>query len=98
MLDLQTRIATLKRPTLLARAARFGVDNYRRSVHLRRILQTEVLPRHGDALMQLFDIEAAMNAARQERAASYRPSHHVEVLIALMGEAQLLRATSPLPV
>jgi len=35
MLDLQTRLATLERPHLLARAARFGVDDYKRDTHLR---------------------------------------------------------------
>jgi hypothetical protein len=95
MLDLHTRIATLKRPTLLARAARFGVDDYRRTIHLRRILQTDALPRHGQAIMQLLDIEVAMNDLRIDQAASYRPARHVEVLIAIMGEAHLMRATAP---
>lgn len=95
MLDLFTRISTLKRPTLLARAARFGVDDYRRSVHLRRILQSETLPRHGPAILQLLDIEAQMNDRRTHDSAGYRPAHHVEVLIAILGEAQLMRATGP---
>lgn len=93
MLDLQTRIATLKRPSLLARAARFGVDEYRRDVHLRRILGTERLPRHADALMQLLDREAELDAMRKTRAGDYRPARHVELLIAILGEAQLMRAT-----
>ncbi len=95
MLDLHTRIATLKRPPLLARAARFGVDEYRRQVHLRRILRSETLPRHGHAIMQLMDIESEMNDLRRDRSANYRPAHHVEVLIAILGEAQLMRATAP---
>jgi hypothetical protein len=94
MLDLHTRIATLKRPALLARAARFGVDDYRRDVHLRRILGRENLPRSGPALMQLLDVEVDMEAQRKEHAASYRPARHVEVLIAILGEAHLLRATA----
>ncbi|EBA10991.1 DUF6477 family protein [Roseobacter sp. CCS2] len=95
MLDLHTRIATLQRPTLLARAARFGVDDYRRHVHLRRILHSDALPRHGKAIMQLLDIEAEMNGLRLDDAAHYRPARHVEVLIAILGEAQLMRATAP---
>ena len=95
MLDLFTRIATLKRPPLLARAARFGVDDYRRNSHLRRILQSDTLPRHGPAIIRLLDIEAEMNDLRLSNSASYRPAHHVEVLIAILGEAQLMRATSP---
>ncbi len=95
MLDLHTRIATLKRPSLLARAARFGVDDYRRHVHLRRIFHSDTLPKHGKALVQLLDIEAEMDGLRRDRSAAYRPAHHVEVLIALLGEAQLMRATAP---
>lgn len=95
MLDLHSRIATLKRPPLLARAARFGVDDYRRGVHLRRVLQSDVLPRHGKAITQLLDIEAEMDALRRDQSAAYRPARHVEVLIAILGEAQLMRATAP---
>jgi len=94
MLDLQTRIAQLKRPQLLARAARFGVDDYRRCVHLCRILGSERLPKHGDALMQLLDREADLDALRRAKAGEYRPAQHVEVLIAILGEAQLMRATA----
>jgi hypothetical protein len=94
MLDLQTRIATLERPSLLARAARFGVDEYRRNVHLRRILGCERLPKHGAALMQLLDREAELDGWRTAKSGDYRPSQHVEVLIAILGEAQLMRATA----
>ena len=94
MLDLHTRIATLQRPKLLARAARLGLDEYRREVHLRRILQCERLPRHGAALMQLLDLEAELNALRLAKTGDYRPSRHVEILIAILGEAQLMRATA----
>ena len=95
MLDITTRIATLTRPSLLARAARFGVDDYRRNVHLGRILQSDTLPRHGQALVQLLEKEAEMNDARERDAASYRTALHVNVLIAILGEAYLMRATGP---
>jgi hypothetical protein len=95
MLDLQTRIRSLVRPTLLARAARFGVDDYRREVHLRRILGCEHLPRHGAALIQLLDREAEKDAQRTAKSGEYRPSHHVELLIAILGEARIMRATAP---
>ena len=94
MLDLQTRIATLTRPSLLARAARFGIDDYRRDTHLRRILGCERLPRSASALMQLLDIEAEVDAMRTAKSGDYRPARHVEILIAILGEAQLMRATS----
>ncbi|MFQ1702222.1 DUF6477 family protein [Loktanella agnita] len=94
MLDIYARIRNLKRPNLLARAARFGVDDYRRDIHLRRILKLETLPRNAEALINLLDIETEMDAARVNRSGSYSPSKHVEVLIAIAGETRLMRATS----
>jgi hypothetical protein len=81
-IDLQTRIAQLKRPQLLVRAARFGVDDYRRCIHLRRIL------------MQLLDREAELDALRLAKAGEYRPAQHVDVLNEALGEAQSMRATA----
>ena len=37
--------------------------------------------------MQLIDIEAGLEADRTDRAAHYRAARHVDVLIAMMGEA-----------
>lgn len=95
MHDLPTRIATLKRPHLLARAARFGVDDYRRDIHLQRILQTAPLPRSADALMRLLDLEEEAERSRKSGDGNYRVAAHVELLIAISGEARLLRATRP---
>lgn len=94
MLDLQTRIATLERPQLLARTARFGADDYRRDTHLRRILGCERLPKHGPAVVQLLDREAEMDQLRTSKSGDYRPARQVEVLIAILGEARLMRATA----
>ena len=94
MLDIHTRLAALKRPKLLARAARFGVDDYRRSLHLAKILQSDDLPRYAQAIMQLFDIENEMNTARQEGSGNYSYARHVDVLIAIAGEAKLMQATT----
>ncbi len=94
MLDLQTLVSTLKRPGLLVRAARFGLDDYRRDVHLRRILKTEPLPRTGAALMRLMDKEAELNDMRRAKSAEYNPTLHISVLTAIMGEARILQATS----
>lgn len=94
MLDIETRLNTLKRPALLARAARFGADDYRRETHLPRLIEQETLPRPAAALMMLFSREAEMETWRKENAGLYRPARHVELLIAIMGEAQLMRATA----
>ena len=95
MLDIQTRLATLKRPSLLTRAAQFGVDDYRREVHLRGLLNTDTMPRPAAAIMALLDCEAQMEAWRKEGSGHYRPARHVEVLIAILGETRLMRATAP---
>uniref|UniRef100_UPI004048B7B7 DUF6477 family protein n=1 Tax=Yoonia sp. TaxID=2212373 RepID=UPI004048B7B7 len=94
MLDISARIAQLRRPSLLIKAARFGLDDYVRTMHLRRILKTETIPRPAPAVMQLLDIESALNTARIEKQATYSVARHVDVMIALMAEAQILRATS----
>lgn len=84
----------MRRPSLLIKAARFGLDDYVRTMHLRRILKTETIPRPAPAVMQLLDIESALNTARIEKQATYSVARHVDVMIALMAEAQILRATS----
>ena len=93
MIDLLSMLTHLCRPTLLIRAARHGVDAYQRKVHLRRILGGVPLPGNGEALMQLMDVEAEMNRQRLDDGAGYSCAHHVEVLVAIMGEARILRAS-----
>lgn len=95
MLDIESRLKRLRRPALLARAARFGLDDYRREVHLPRLLDQETPPRPAAALMALFSAEAEMEDCRKHNAAHYRPSRHVALLIAIMGEARILRASYP---
>lgn len=97
MLDIKTRLNTLKRPRLLVRAVRFGADDYRRDVHLKRLLHCEQLPRPADAVMQLLDLEAEANALREAKSGNYTIARHIEILIALSGEAQLMQDTRPLP-
>lgn len=92
MQDLLGMIAGLNRPRLLVRAARFGVDDYNRSSQLPRLLGAVNLPRNGEAIVRLIDIEADLNDRRVGVAADYSIARHVAVLIALMGEARLLRA------
>lgn len=94
MLDISARIAQLRRPRILINAARFGLDDYVRDQHLRRILRTDSIPRPAPAVMQLLDIEGMMNTARIEKQATYSVACHVDVMIALMAEAQILRATT----
>lgn len=92
MLDIQSLLRQLKRPKLLVRAARFGIDEYRRERDLRRLLKSEDLPRPGQALVALMDIEAGINDMRLSNDAAYSISDQIDTLTAIMAEAQLHQA------
>ena len=94
MLDLATLVHNLKRPGLLVRAARFGLDEYRRDTMLKRLLKTDQLPHTGPALMRLLELERAANDARLEKSAEYSVTRHIQLLTAIMGEARLLEANA----
>ena len=95
MTDLARRLSALRRPRLLIRAARFGLAEYDRSRDLRRLLRVPVAPGPLRALAILIDEEARLDGARQAGDPAYRPGRHVEMLIALMGEARLLPRPQP---
>ncbi len=97
MQDLLTTLSTLRRPRSLIRAARLGVHEYNRNRHLQRILGYGSIPRPAEALMRLMEQERALNDQRRENDACYSLVRHLDLLIAMMGEAQLLKAnrTSP---
>ncbi|WP_147105585.1 DUF6477 family protein [Tateyamaria sp. syn59] len=92
MQDILTMLSALRRPRLLMRAARIGAEDYRRSAHLPRLLGYGQLPRHGAALMRLMEIEGDLNAQRISDDSSYSLLRHIDVLIAIVGEARILRA------
>jgi len=98
MQDLQSMLNTLHRPRLLIRAARAGATEYNRSRHLQRLLGYGAIPRTAPALMRLMELERGLNEQRKDDDAGYSLSRHLDVLIAIMGEAQLLRAMRPTPV
>lgn len=95
MFSILHRLDTLRRPQLLIRAARIGADDYRREVHLPRILGHGPLPRHASALEQLMEKEEAMDRGRRDHAPDYAMVAHVEVMIAMIAEARVLRAAQP---
>jgi len=95
MQDVLSMLNTLHRPRLLIRAARAGAQDYSRNRHLQRLLGYGALPRSAVALMQLIELERGMNDQRKADDAGYSLTRHLDILIAMMGEAQLLRATSP---
>ena len=97
MQDIHSLLAALHRPRLLMRAARIGAADYRRAGHLPRLLGYGILPRHGAALMHLVEIEAELEDQRAASDACYNLIRHVDVLIAIVGEARALRALAPDP-
>lgn len=94
MKDILSTLNDLRRPRLLIRAARIGTEDYARDKHLVRVLGYGPLPRPGAALMRLIEIEQGLNELRRASDAAYSISRHVEVLVAVMGEARLLRDIS----
>jgi hypothetical protein len=97
----------LQRPRLLMRAARIGLQDYRRDRDLRRILpltqfsalksaSAEValvmMAQQGAALLEwLTEEEAKLESARRAATAGYSPLRHIEVMIALLAELRLTR-------
>lgn len=94
MMDLLSFLHTLQRPRLLIRAARYGISEYRRDIHLARILGRTRLPRSAAALAELINLEMEVDDLRRQRAAEYSPARHVELLIAVMAEAKFLQTPS----
>src|SRR6056297_266486 len=94
MSDILTRLDRLHRPQLLVEAARSGLRHYVRETHLARALGRAL--RSGaiapaPALSELLDIEEELDHQRRARDATYSYLRHVEVLIALMAEARIVR-------
>ena len=83
-------LATLRRPRLLITAARFGLADYDRGRDLKRLLQAGPTPTPAKAVARLIDEEAHLEDSRRSGSATYSIARHIEVLVALMGEAQLL--------
>ncbi len=91
-----TMISTLRRPRLLTRAAKLGAQDYDRDRHLQRILGYGATPGTGTALIRLIELEKEVNALRQEDNAAYSLVRHLDLMIALIGEARLYQASRAL--
>ena len=95
MTDILKTINSLRRPSLLVRAARIGLEDYSRDRDLKRVLKTARLPGPGRAAVPLLEEESQLEERRKDPGAGYSVARHVEVLIALMAEARLLRPAQP---
>lgn len=97
MQDLLTMLSTLRRPRPLIRTARLGAQDYNRDRHLQRILGYGTVPRPADALVRLMQQERQLDDQRRSDDACYSLVRHLDLLIAMMGEAQLLQANRAAP-
>ncbi len=88
MTDFRAHLADLRRPRMLIRAARCGLGDYRRERDLRRLINGVAPPER--AMSRLICEEERIEETRRSGDAGYSASHHVEVLIALMAEVNLL--------
>jgi len=90
MTDLITFVNALRRPRLLIRAAKHGMNDYNRDRVLKRLTRSPSAPSPRGAVSSLLTVEETLETARRSGDASYSVSRHVEVLIALLAEARLL--------
>lgn len=94
MTDPLSMLNQLRRPPLLIEAARLGLADYRRDAALRRHLGLLRPPAGAAALLALIEAEAEIDRERRCGGAGYSPARHVDILIAMMGEARLMRAAA----
>ena len=90
MHDFRIFLSQLRRPRLLVRAARHGLQDYRRDRDLARLIRTTANTRPEVALEALFETEEMLEATRRAGDANYSIARHFEVLIAMMAEARPL--------
>lgn len=89
MPDLVQHVCRLNRPRLLVSAARAGLVDYDRTRELRRLLRLAAVPSPCQALGRLLDQEEKLEDTRLRGDAAYSVARHIQVLIAVMGEARL---------
>ena len=90
MTDFHELLSNLRRPDMLIRAARHGAGHYRRDRHLKRLMGENTAPTPERLLPRLLSEEEQLEQIRQSGDADYSITRHIEVLIALLAEVQLL--------
>lgn len=91
--DCLTMLQSLRRPSLLIRAARHGQADYRRERDLKRLIPFSRIPGPREAIVRLLEEEATLNETRKQGESHYDVLRHVQVMIALVGEAALIKAS-----
>ncbi len=95
MSDPIAALKKLRRPRILMSAARCGLVDYNRDRCLRRLIKSDVTPSPVRALDELVRQEAHVDQTRRDGDASYSIARHVELLIAVLGEARLAARVAP---
>ncbi len=90
MKQLDGFLATLRRPRLLVRAARHGMADYNRKRDLTRLTGQNPSKSTRAIVEQLIFQEEQIEETRRMGDAAYRPSKHIELLVALIAECRLL--------
>lgn len=94
MADILDRVAALRRPRLLVRAARAASAGYDRRRDLATLLGAVGETRDAEALARLLAAEADLEEARRAGAAGWSPIRHVATLGALLAEFSGQRAAA----
>lgn len=92
MSDFCMVLANLRRPRLLMHAVRFGLGDYCRDRDLRRLVNCGLSP--DKTVPSLMILEADIEASRMAGETAYSAARHIDVLVALLAEARLLRRGS----
>ena len=98
MQDALTILHKLRRPKMLMRAAQIGVAEYKRVAHLPRLLGYGRMPKQSEAILKLIEIEKNLKALRKAGESADNLLRHIDVMIAIVGEARDLCASKPKPV
>ena len=77
----------LIRPKLLIETARFGARHYRRERDLPGAIPGLLARALGQIVARLSEAERHCEELRRERSPAYRPARHVQILSALIAEA-----------
>jgi len=80
----------IRRPKILVRTARIGLDWYRRERDLKKVIHTLTTPSPERAVERLVAAERELEEHRTSGQAAYDVHRHIAVLTALLGEVRLL--------
>ena len=88
MNDFLSGICKIRRPKLLMDAARRGIRDYNKDKFMERFDKSLKSRNAKSALLALLPLENSLEIARVNGDASYSPSRHVEILIAVLAEVK----------